>query len=73
VAGPYLKHRGQEAMRWRLRVPEGRRQRVPVQHLRHRRQRANLGKKEPQRQAKMRADWQAWNVTMPATTENATV
>lgn len=34
------------------------------------RERANLGKKEPQRLEAMRAQWQAWNATIP---ENATV
>ena len=37
------------------------------------RERANLAKKEPERLAAMRADWQAWNDTMPPIPEDATI
>ena len=37
------------------------------------RERANLAKKEPERLAAMRADWLAWNATMPGIPEDATV
>jgi hypothetical protein len=37
------------------------------------RERANLAKKEPERLAAMRANWDAWNATMPAIPEDATV
>ncbi len=37
------------------------------------RERANLGKHQPERLAAMRDAWEAWNVTMPAIPEDATV
>jgi arylsulfatase A-like enzyme len=37
------------------------------------RERANLAKREPARLAAMRADWEAWNATMPAIPEDATI
>jgi arylsulfatase A-like enzyme len=37
------------------------------------RERANLGKHQPERLAAMRAVWEAWNATMPAIPEDATV
>jgi arylsulfatase A-like enzyme len=37
------------------------------------RERANLAPREPARLQAMRADWQAWNATMPPIPEDATV
>jgi hypothetical protein len=37
------------------------------------RERANLGGREPARLAEMRAAWEAWDATMPAIPEDATV
>jgi arylsulfatase A-like enzyme len=37
------------------------------------RERANRGPREPQRLAAMRADWEAWNATMPPIPADATV
>jgi arylsulfatase A-like enzyme len=37
------------------------------------RERANLGKHQPERLAAMRDAWEAWNATMPAIPEDATV
>ncbi len=37
------------------------------------RERANLARKEPKRLAAMRADWQAWNDSMPPIPEDATI
>ncbi len=37
------------------------------------RERANLGKHQPERLAAMREAWEAWNATMPAIPEDATV
>jgi arylsulfatase A-like enzyme len=37
------------------------------------RERANLGKHQPERLAAMRDSWEAWNATMPAIPEDATV
>ena len=37
------------------------------------RERANLGPKEPARLAAMRADWEAWNASMPPIPDDATV
>ena len=37
------------------------------------RERANLARKEPERLAAMRADWQAWNDSMPPIPEDATI
>ena len=37
------------------------------------RERANRGPREPERLAAMRADWEAWNATMPAIPDDATV
>jgi len=37
------------------------------------RERANLAKREPERLARMRADWEAWNATMPAIPADATI
>ena len=37
------------------------------------RERANLGKREPERLAAMRDAWESWNATMPAIPEDAAV
>ena len=37
------------------------------------RERANRGQREPDRLAAMRADWEAWNTTMPPIPDDATV
>jgi arylsulfatase A-like enzyme len=37
------------------------------------RERANLAKREPERLARMRTDWEAWNATMPAIPADATI
>ena len=37
------------------------------------RERANLGKHQPERLAAMRAAWEAWNASMPAIPEDATI
>jgi arylsulfatase A-like enzyme len=37
------------------------------------RERANLGKHQPERLAAMRAAWEAWNATMPPIPDDATV
>jgi arylsulfatase A-like enzyme len=69
-----MNHRGQQAMRdgdWKYLQVDGNEYlfNIPADE----RERANLGKKEPQRLAAMRADWLAWNATMPAIPEDATV
>ncbi|RPH46779.1 MAG: twin-arginine translocation pathway signal protein [Burkholderiales bacterium] len=69
-----MKHRGQRALRdgpWKYLRVDG------VDFLfdlsRDERERANLAKREPARLAAMRADWEAWNATMPAIPEDAAV
>ena len=69
-----MKHRGQRALRdgaWKYLRVDG------VDYLfdlsRDERERANLAKREPARLAAMRADWEAWNATMPAIPEDAAV
>jgi arylsulfatase A-like enzyme len=37
------------------------------------RERANLAAREPGRLAALRADWEAWNATLPAIPEDATI
>lgn len=69
-----MNHRGQQAMRdgdWKYLKVDGNEYlfNIPADE----RERANLGKKEPQRLAAMREDWLAWNATMPAIPEDATV
>jgi arylsulfatase A-like enzyme len=69
-----MNHRGQEAMRdgdWKYLKVDGNEYlfNIPADE----RERANLGKKEPERLAAMRADWAAWNATMPGIPEDATV
>lgn len=69
-----MNHRGQRALRdgsWKYLRVDG------VDYLfdlsRDERERANLAKREPQRLAAMRADWEAWNATMPPIPEDAVV
>lgn len=69
-----MNHRGQEAMRdgdWKYLKVDGYEYlfNIPADE----RERANLAKKEPERLAAMRADWLAWNATMPGIPEDATV
>ncbi|MGJ3700810.1 sulfatase family protein [Variovorax sp. AFSI2.2] len=69
-----MNHRGQEAMRdgdWKYLKVDGYEYlfNIPADE----RERANLAKKEPERLAVMRADWLAWNATMPGIPEDATV
>jgi hypothetical protein len=37
------------------------------------RERANLAPQEPERLAEMKAQWEAWNATMPPIPEDATI
>lgn len=69
-----MNHRGQEAMRdgdWKYLKVDGNEYlfNIPGDE----RERANLAKKEPERLAAMRADWAAWNATMPPIPQDATV
>jgi arylsulfatase A-like enzyme len=69
-----MKHRGQRALRdgaWKYLRVDGVDYLFDLSH--DERERANLAKREPARLAAMRADWEAWNATMPATPEDATV
>ena len=69
-----MKHREQRAMRlgdWKYLRVDG------IDYLfdvvTDARERANLGKHQPERLAAMRAAWEAWNATMPAIPQDATV
>ena len=69
-----MKHRSQRALRdgaWKYLRVDG------VDYLfdlsRDERERASLAKREPARLAAMRADWEAWNATMPPIPEDAAV
>ena len=69
-----MKHRGQRAMRhgdWKYLCVDGNDYlfNIPSDE----RERANRAKQEPERLAAMRQAWQAWNDTMPAIPEEATV
>ena len=69
-----MNHRGQRAMRdgdWKYLRVDGNDYlfNVPADE----RERANLGQREPQRLAAMRAAWEAWNETMPPIPQDATV
>ncbi len=69
-----MKHRGQRAMRlgpWKYLRVDGNDYLFHVQN--DARERANLGGREPARLAEMRAAWEAWDATMPAIPEDATV
>jgi arylsulfatase A-like enzyme len=69
-----MNHRGQRAMRdgdWKYLRVDGNDYlfNLPADE----RERANLGKHQPERLAKMRAAWEAWNDTMPPIPADATV
>jgi arylsulfatase A-like enzyme len=69
-----MNHRGQRALRdgdWKYLQVDGNEYlfNIPADE----RERANLAAREPQRLAAMRADWLAWNATMPPIPEDATV
>jgi arylsulfatase A-like enzyme len=69
-----MKHRGQRALRdgaWKYLRVDGVDYLFDLSH--DERERANLAKREPTRLAAMRADWEAWNATMPAIPEDAAV
>lgn len=69
-----MKHRGQRALRdgaWKYLRVDGVDYLFDLSH--DERERANLAKREPARLTAMRADWEAWNATMPAIPEDATV
>ena len=69
-----MNHRDQQAMRegnWKYLRVEGNDYLFDLST--DERERANLGKKEPERLARMRADWEAWNATMPPIPTDATV
>ena len=69
-----MNHRGQRAMRegeWKYLHVDGHDYlfNIPGDE----RERANLGPREPQRLAAMRAAWEEWNATMPPIPDDATV
>lgn len=69
-----MNHRGQRAFRegpWKYLRVDGNDYLFNIPQ--DERERANLAKKEPQRLAAMRAAWEAWNATMPAIAEDASV
>ncbi|MFD0669182.1 sulfatase family protein [Ramlibacter sp. MAHUQ-53] len=69
-----MNHRGQRALRegpWKYLRVDGHDYLFDVSA--DARERANLGKREPQRLARMREAWEAWNATMPAIPADATV
>ena len=69
-----MNHRGQRALRlgdWKYLRVDGHDYlfNLPADE----RERANLGKRQPERLDAMRAAWEAWNASMPAIPEDATV
>jgi arylsulfatase A-like enzyme len=69
-----MNHRGQRALRdgsWKYLQVDGNEYLfdIPADE----RERANLAPRQPERLAAMRADWLAWNATMPPIPEDATV
>jgi arylsulfatase A-like enzyme len=69
-----MNHRGQQAMRdgdWKYLRVDGNDYLFDLSA--DERERANLGGKEPARLARMRADWEAWNATMPPIPTDATI
>jgi arylsulfatase A-like enzyme len=69
-----MKHRGQRAMRdgdWKYLRVDGHDYLFDI--VSDARERANLGKRQPQRLAKMREQWESWNATMPAIPDDAGV
>ena len=69
-----MNHRGQRALRagdWKYLRVDGHDYLFNIPQ--DERERANLGPKEPARLAAMRADWEAWNASMPPIPDDATV
>ncbi|RYY72469.1 MAG: twin-arginine translocation pathway signal protein, partial [Comamonadaceae bacterium] len=69
-----MNHRGQRAMRdgrWKYLRVDGHDYLFDLDA--DERERANHAGRDPQRLARMRDDWEAWNTTMPAIPEDATV
>ncbi len=69
-----MKHRGQRALRsgrWKYLRVDGHDYLFDLNA--DERERANHGQREPDRLAAMRADWEAWNTTMPPIPDDATV
>lgn len=69
-----MKHRDQRAMRrgdWKYLRVDGNDYLFDIPG--DERERANLGKREPERLAAMRDAWESWNATMPAIPEDAAV
>ncbi|WP_137892717.1 sulfatase-like hydrolase/transferase [Ramlibacter sp. 2FC] len=69
-----MNHRGQRALRdgdWKYLRVDGNDYlfNIPADA----RERANLGGRQPERLAALRAAWEAWNATMPAIPEDATI
>ncbi|MFT3779579.1 MAG: sulfatase-like hydrolase/transferase [Ottowia sp.] len=69
-----MNHRGQRALRegdWKYLRVDGNDYLFNIPQ--DERERANQGKKEPERLAAMRQAWEAWNATMPPIPEDATI
>jgi arylsulfatase A-like enzyme len=69
-----MNHRGQRALRdgaWKYLRVDGHDYLFDLSV--DERERANKAPRDPQRLARMREDWEAWNATMPAIPEDATV
>ncbi|MDA7417413.1 sulfatase-like hydrolase/transferase [Xenophilus arseniciresistens] len=69
-----MKHRGQRALRegdWKYLRVDGHDYLFNL--AQDERERANLGSRQGERLARMRADWEAWNAGMPPIPEDATV
>lgn len=69
-----MNHRGQRALRdgdWKYLMVDGHEYLFNI--TADERERANLGQRDPDRLARMRAQWLAWNDTMPPIPDDATV
>jgi arylsulfatase A-like enzyme len=69
-----MNHRGQRAMRigdWKYLRVDGHDYLFNI--VADARERANLAPQEPERLAEMKAQWEAWNATMPPIPEDATI
>jgi len=69
-----MNHRGQRALRdgdWKYLRVDGNDYLFNIPQ--DERERANLGMRQPERLAQMRASWEAWNATMPPIPQDATV
>ncbi len=69
-----MNHRGQRALRdgpWKYLRVDGHEYLFDI--TADERERANLGPRQPERLAAMRAAWEAWNATMPPIPDDATV